>query len=396
MKTSLLCRLVSAVLITGVVGTSLAAAEPAASSASATLAAPAAAGIWKTAFYKRGFVGLYQAKWAGGEAGEGLVREGVVIPFDGTKVRVWLNSAREQDIVLGRMSLALGTDAEGGTDGRFTPITFGGAPGVTIAAKQKEFASDEVAMPVHAGQWYLQQNYTSDKYPYAYDADGFFRVATDELKTPAADSYRKGSWVGNVYRIDVFTSDTRPVVLCYGDSITQGVGSTAKSGHRYPTLLGELLDRPVLNLGVNGDLAKYARGVPGLVGRLDGVESIVFLMGINDIIGGSLKTPDEYIATITATAAAIKQGGRKFYLGTITPAGGYAKFDADPAKEALRQSVNEWIRNQKVADGVIDFDAALRDPKNPVRLLADYQSDWLHPSDAGYARMAEAAAKILR
>jgi lysophospholipase L1-like esterase len=40
---------------------------------------------------------------------------------------------------------------------------------------------------------------------------------------------------------------------------------------------------------------------------------------------------------------------------------------------------------------VVDFDAAVRDPDNPARMLAAYDSgDGLHPSDAGYRAMAEA------
>jgi len=45
---------------------------------------------------------------------------------------------------------------------------------------------------------------------------------------------------------------------------------------------------------------------------------------------------------------------------------------------------------------VIDFDAAVRDPKDPSRLRADYQpGDWLHANDAGYKAMAGAADTAL-
>jgi hypothetical protein len=38
---------------------------------------------------------------------------------------------------------------------------------------------------------------------------------------------------------------------------------------------------------------------------------------------------------------------------------------------------------------VIDFDAALRDPARPTRLLPAFDSgDHCHPNDAGYAAMA--------
>jgi lysophospholipase L1-like esterase len=42
-------------------------------------------------------------------------------------------------------------------------------------------------------------------------------------------------------------------------------------------------------------------------------------------------------------------------------------------------------------DGVIDFDAVMRDPANPLRLNPAYDSgDRLHPNDAGYQAMADA------
>jgi lysophospholipase L1-like esterase len=42
-------------------------------------------------------------------------------------------------------------------------------------------------------------------------------------------------------------------------------------------------------------------------------------------------------------------------------------------------------------DGVIDFDQALRDPADPLRLLPAYDSgDHLHPNDLGYQAMANA------
>lgn len=360
------------------------------------LAASAGEGAWKTAFYKRGSMGLYDAAWAGLTKPEQVLRTPMPLEFDGTKVRAWARCDRNIDIALARLSLAPATDREGGTDGRFFPVTFSGGRGVVLPAKGKELVSDETPAPVRAGVWYLQQAYEGKKWHYVYDVDGLFRAESEVATSVPSDAFRKGSSSGNVYRIDVFTTDPRAVVVCYGDSITQGYGSTPGGGKRYPELLAKEIGRPTLNLGVNGDLAKYARGMPPMVATLDGVDTVVFLMGINDIISGVLTQPEDYIKNVTATAEAVKNGGRKFYLGTITPSGGYAKFDADPAKETLRQALNAWIRASRVADGVIDFDAALRDPVNPERMKTEYQSDWLHPSDAGYDAMAKAAAAVLR
>ena len=62
-----------------------------------------------------------------------------------------------------------------------------------------------------------------------------------------------------------------------------------------------------------------------------------------------------------------------------------------PEKEIRRKAINEWIRNGKAFDGVIDFDKAVRDPQHPDRILPAYDSgDHLHPGDAGYKAMGEA------
>jgi lysophospholipase L1-like esterase len=58
--------------------------------------------------------------------------------------------------------------------------------------------------------------------------------------------------------------------------------------------------------------------------------------------------------------------------------------------------VNAWIRDTDAFDGVIDFDAVLRDPEDPARLRPEYHiGDSLHPNDAGYAAMAQAVFAFL-
>jgi lysophospholipase L1-like esterase len=81
--------------------------------------------------------------------------------------------------------------------------------------------------------------------------------------------------------------------------------------------------------------------------------------------------------------------GIKIFGATLTPFEGAAYFT--PEGEAKRQAVNEWIRTSKEYDGVVDFDAVMRDPKQPTKFVPEYQSgDWLHPNNAGYEVMANA------
>ena len=61
------------------------------------------------------------------------------------------------------------------------------------------------------------------------------------------------------------------------------------------------------------------------------------------------------------------------------------------AGEVERQAVNKWIRTSGAFDGIIDFEAVLRDGQTPPHVLAQYDSgDHVHPNDAGYAAMANA------
>jgi lysophospholipase L1-like esterase len=57
----------------------------------------------------------------------------------------------------------------------------------------------------------------------------------------------------------------------------------------------------------------------------------------------------------------------------------------------VRKAVNDWIRTSGAYDGVIDFDAAVRDPQRPTRFRSAYHvGDFLHPNSEGYRAMAAA------
>ncbi len=57
----------------------------------------------------------------------------------------------------------------------------------------------------------------------------------------------------------------------------------------------------------------------------------------------------------------------------------------------MRQRINHWIRNSGEFDAVLDVDAVVRDPQNPLRILPAYDSgDHLHLSDTGNKAVADA------
>jgi lysophospholipase L1-like esterase len=131
-----------------------------------------------------------------------------------------------------------------------------------------------------------------------------------------------------------------------------------------------------------------------------GARDVIALIGINDINFGWMPahagldcdvpharvSAADLIAGYQRLIASAHQRHLRIFGATLTP----ASLPAD--REAIRTGVNTWIRTSRAFDGVIDFDAALRDPADPTRLLPHYDSDdHVHPSDAGYQRMAEVA-----
>jgi lysophospholipase L1-like esterase len=73
---------------------------------------------------------------------------------------------------------------------------------------------------------------------------------------------------------------------------------------------------------------------------------------------------------------------------TIAPYEG--SFYWSPEGDAQRQAVNRWIRTGGAFDGVLDFDAALRDPAKPAQIKDGlHAGDHLHGSDAGYEAVAK-------
>ena len=59
---------------------------------------------WKTAYFKRGFVGNLRAASVGGE--DATLRVPLPLYSPGTKVRVWLKSARDTDTEINRPSFS--------------------------------------------------------------------------------------------------------------------------------------------------------------------------------------------------------------------------------------------------------------------------------------------------
>ncbi len=208
--------------------------------------------------------------------------------------------------------------------------------------------------------------------------------------------------------IDVMAIDSAAAVVVLGNSITDGRGSGTNKQNRWPDELARRLQEipnlrhvAVLNEGIGGNcILRNCLGPSALrrfghdVINQTKVRWLIILEGINDI--GQVQDATAADALVHDLIGAYEQmidsahaKGIRVYGGTLTPFGG--SFYDTPARESTWKRVNEWIRNSGRFDAVIDFDAALRDPANPLHLLPAADSgDHLHPSETGHRMIAEA------
>ena len=227
-------------------------------------------------------------------------------------------------------------------------------------------------------------------------------------KTSFAVSERVDHWY-SIAAIDV-PRKTQQCVAIIGNSITDGRGSTTNLQNRWPDIMANTLaangrEIGVLNLGIGGNcvvrgglsepaLKRFDRDILGQ----EGVTSVVIYEGINDIGGSkghSEQMAQELIKAFQEMIGKAHSRGLKVYLATITPFG-KCFYDDSFFKEAARQTVNQWIRTNKEADGFIDFDECMRDPEHPSQLKEELQEDWLHPNAKGYEVMGKYAAKFFQ
>ena len=157
----------------------------------------------------------------------------------------------------------------------------------------------------------------------------------------------------------------------------------------------------VLNEGISGNQLLRDGAGPNALARFDrdviaqnGVKYLLILEGINDI-GRLNKYPDSGLTAADLISALNQMIVRAHAHGiavigcTLTPYHGAGYYTGNG--EAIRKAVNDWIRNGGAFDGVVDLEAAVRDPNHPDTYLpADDPGDHLHPNDAGYKAMGDA------
>jgi len=337
----------------------------------------------------------------------------------GNRVRVRLsNEMGRTALSIGAAWLGLSASAANLAAGSNRQLSFGGRAGATVAAGGT-LQSDplDLALPAQANlalSLYLPGSVQATTVHDATLQTSYVSTSGNQAASQTLRVQRSLYAWPYLAEIDIGRTAAGATLVALGDSQTDGLRSSGSANRRWPDYLARRLQAAggaggvpvgVVNRGISGNrLLGDADSAP-LAGRdalerfdrdvlaTGGVRYLVVLIGINDIItvsSSSLPTlADAITAGYTRLVNRAHAAGIRVLGGTLLPFEGYTWYSA--ARENVRQRVNAWIRTAGVFDAVADFDAAVRDPGRPTRMLAALDDDdHLHPNDAGYEAMSRA------
>ena len=359
------------------------------------------------------------------------VRERARVSIGGAQICLRLsNEYGSAPLLVGSATVAAPNDPASVRPGSIRTVTFGGQNSVTIPAGAPVL-SDPVAYPVISGAEISISLY----FPKRVATPTLHALALRRAVVSQQGDHARAEKIedGAVSRSSILLSavlvpaqPSQRIIVAFGDSVTNGDGSTVDADRNWPSdLIRRLGKTPegsklaVVNAGLAGnrllgDCFMVSVGCFGVsaLARFDrdalalpGVTHVVLLEGVNDIgfPGAKLneryladpadvRTPQDLIDAYRQLISRAHARGIKMIGATIGPfEGADLPGYYSETKETTRQAVNQWIRGSGSFDGVIDFDAVLRDPDHPSRLMPRFASkDQLHPNDAGYQAMADA------
>jgi lysophospholipase L1-like esterase len=354
----------------------------------------------------------------GGAFANHTLRMNARVSIGGETLRVRLSNAYGTGpLLIGSAYLGLRQSGPALVPGSNRPLTFGGETSTTIAAGAFVL-SDPVELTVPPLADVAISFHLPEDVPASFGITGRYSRQTSYISPPGDFSGETVMPVGRLTDdwfflggVDVLASAGTGGIVTLGDSLTDANISTHDAFCRWPDQLARRLiarsgGRPlgVMNQGLGGNRILHdIRGDSGLR-RFDrdvlaqpGVTHVIVLLGTNDLRNRWAK-PEEEVAA-EQMVGGLKQmvlrahtRGIKIFGGTLTP------FENEtflvgawtPAREAVRQAVNAWIRDGGAFDAVIDFDKGVRDPEHPARMLPNYDcGDHLHQSDGGYNHMGD-------
>jgi lysophospholipase L1-like esterase len=323
------------------------------------------------------------------------IRQIAAVSIGGKRVRVVLsNEYGTRPLVIGAAHLAVSSKGAAIEQGSDRALTFGGHTSITIPPGAPAI-SDPVDLTVApfgslAVSLFLPEATPTSTMHWEGVQTAYIAAGN---KTSDADVKADSTTVSRLFLSEILV-DAAPgarAIVTFGDSITDGNGSTVDANHRWPELLSD-------RMGTNA-LARFDRDVLAQ----PHADTVVVMMGINDIgwpgcalaPKDTVPTAEEIIDGYQQLIARAHAHNMRIIGATLTPFADSFKgspfegyYTAD--KDKVRVAVNTWIRSSGAFDGVIDFDQVVKDPSRPTYIQAAYdKGDHLHPQDDGYKAMAE-------
>lgn len=351
------------------------------------------------------------------------IRQVVRISAGGERMRIrFTNEYGTRPLVIGAARMALADSTGAIQPGTEREVQFAGKPDAIIPAGAP-LLSDPVVLPVKAlSTLSISIYFPEDTGPCTCHAVGMqtgYVSATGDFTKQAFTPRQTIQSRAFISGVEVESAVPARTIVAFGDSITDGVGSTMDQNRRWPDLLAERLTARggrtawgVVNMGISGNRVLNDQAGQSALARFDrdvlaipGAAYVIVFEGVNDLgtSFGKFEGPlaqffQSMVPAHKATAEALIAGyrqliqrahskGLKIIGATIAPYRGSAYWSEEG--DAQREAVNRWIRTGGAFDGVLDFDAALRDPAQPAQIKDGlHAGDHLHGSDAGYEAMA--------
>ncbi|MGP4052002.1 SGNH/GDSL hydrolase family protein [Streptomyces sp. 2A115] len=360
----------------------------------------------------------FTANWSQEGFWRQSLRQAVRLGAGGDRVRIRLSNAYgASPLRIAGATVARTTRGAAVEPGSVRRLTFAGAASAEIPARG-EAVSDATELTLDSGDSAtVTLHLDATTGPATFHAQAFttsYRGTGDRLEDVTGEGFDEAteSWYF-LSAVEVSAGRTDGVAL-FGDSITDGFGSTPGANRRWSDALGARTGRPVLNAGIGGNLVLNDSAWYGEKGvhRLErdvlahaGVSTLVVLHGLNDIgfsetdeqptyVPAPVVEGDELIAGHRELIRQARVRGLRVIGATLLPFGGSDHWGERAAK--VSHELNEWIRCSGEYDAVADLSRALADPADPDALRAAYDfGDHLHPNDAGYEVMAEVVAGVL-
>lgn len=355
----------------------------------------------------------------------------------GSQARIRLSNAHgRQPVTFNDIHVGLRLMSSALHVGSSRPIKFGTSDSITIEAGGRavsdpvdlDFITDPNDPLLIGTSLAISFHVAGDSGPMTYHAKASQTSylskngAVDVCSSPeeAAFPYSTTSWFF-LDALDMNMAAPTKVIVAFGDSISDGSGSTINGYDRWPDVVARRLHSnfgntvSLVNQGIGGNqvigppddtpAADRLGGISALkrlerdVVSMAGVSTVIWLEGINDF-GFTDASAEAVIAGVQQGVAQIREAipGVRIIGATLTTAlnattGGHGSESVD----ARRRTFNDFVRTTDLYDDIIDFDAATFDettgelrPEMVPNSCIGGPGDKLHPNRVGYQAMAAA------